>query len=662
MGEYEGKIIEFTAKDHVHQGFVLKQVKDRLLVCDERARETTVSLAKVVLAVDPSPPAGRTPAEIVQKWRSDVEAVRREIDLPLLWEIAVEQPRDYDLADLSALYFARATPVQQSALFHALMEDDFYFKRVGTRFKPRTRDQVREEEQRRENERRKEAFRHRAREWLREVLASAESCDVPPEFAELVDRIEDFLLRRQGGQAVALLWNVHEDMTPREVAYEVLVKVGRLDAATDPLVIISGLRPEFPPDALQAADALAPFSGDDARRDFTSAAAFAIDDEETEEVDDAFTVELSDDGVRLGIHIADVSHFVRKGDPLDCEASQRAVTVYLPTRRVPMLPERLAFDLASLQEGTLRPVISFVVECDARGNIRQTEIEPGVVRISRRLTYEEADRVLASSGDSRLAWLYRFAQQRLAWRREEGSLLIRRPEIKVRVSDGEIHLKRLDPQSPSRMIVSEMMVLANWLAAKQATISDLPIIYRAQDPPAEPIDPAVAEAVGRTYDPIVFEKVVKLIRRSKLSLMPQRHAGLGLSAYTQLTSPIRRFADLVMQRQIMALIRGEDPPYERGELLEVLATVEAVERDIRALEARAAQYWILEFLRRQPPANIYQGIVVRRMPGYYLVELSDFLVRGILRTMDSLDIGQQIAVTVAAVNPRKGLLQVARAD
>lgn len=662
MADYAGKIVEFVAEDEAQVGFVLKQTSDRLVVRDERGREATVSPAKVVLVVSPPPSVPRGPGELIRQWNAQVQSICSTIDLPLLWETVAGESREYDLSELATIYFARATPEEHAALFRVLMGDEFFFKRVGIRFKPRTPAQVEELQRRLDEQRRREALRQQSLEWLRSVLAADEPCEIPPEFTELVDRIEAFLLKKQGGDVVGLLSKVHEEMTAREVAFDVLVKVGRLEASVDPLLVIGGIRQEFSAEALQAVNALTPFHGDDTRTDFTRLEAFAIDDEETQEVDDAFTVEFLDETVRLGIHIADVGYFVAKGDPLDAEAYQRAITVYLPTGRIPMLPERLAFDLASLQQGAVRPVMSFLLECDRSGEIRRTSIEPGVIRIARRLTYEEADQLLASSSDAALVWLSQLASRHLEWRLERGGLLIRRPEMKVRVKDGQISLKQLDPWSPSRMIVSELMILANWLAAEQAAIGDLPIIFRAQDPPAEPIDPALMEAVRERYDPVALEKVVKLIRRSKLSLFPQSHTGLGLSAYTQLTSPIRRFADLVMQRQLMAAIRKEQLPYERDELLEVLATVESAEREIRALEAKATRYWILEFLRGQPQGQAYRGIVVRRMPGFYLVELSDYLVRGILRTKDSLDVGDHLMVTIAETNPKTGTLRLQQCE
>jgi exoribonuclease-2 len=333
----------------------------------------------------------------------------------------------------------------------------------------------------------------------------------------------------------------------------------------------------------------------------------------------------------------------------------------LPTQRVLMFPERLSCDLASLRAGALRPTLSLLLDVDDEGNIRETRLVPGMIRVRQRLSYDEADRLIAEDeGETGehlrrlLRWARRWADERF----QRGALWLRRPEVKVRVRDGQIWIKRIDPGMPSRFLVSELMVSMNHFAAEHAAGRGIPIIFRAQDPPAHPPDEELRAQLRAGYDPLRLERVVRGLQRSRLSLSPQPHAGLGLSAYTQLTSPIRRFADLVVQRQIRAALVGEPYPYEREELLDVLATAEAVEREMRALEQRAQRYWVLEYLRQLPEDAEFEALVIKRVREGYEVELRDWLVRALLSTSGELAPGTRVRVRREHCDPKSGLLRV----
>src|SRR5205085_7381717 len=154
-------------------------------------------------------------------------------------------------------------------------------------------------------------------------------------------------------------------------------------------------------------------------------------------------------------------------------------------------------------------------------------------------------------------------------------------------------IKKINPNSPSRFVVSEMMILANGLSADFASVNSLPVIYRTQEPRE-----ALAVDDTPAVEALAFERLRKTFKRSRLSLTPGLHSGLGLSAYTQASSPIRRYADLVTQRQFTAMLSGAPIPYSREELLQILVTAEAAEQEIRGIEERSTNYWLLEYMSR----------------------------------------------------------------
>src|SRR5438309_3887501 len=168
-----------------------------------------------------------------------------------------------------------------------------------------------------------------------------------------------------------------------------------------------------------------------------------------------------------------------------------------------------------------------------------------------------------------------------------------------------IEITKINPNSSSRFIVSEMMILANGLAADFASLNSIPVIYRTQEP-------REAMAVGDTpaIEALAFERLRKTFKRSRLSLTPGLHSGLGLGAYTQASSPIRRYADLVTQRQFTAKLSGAPVPYGREELLQILATAEAAEQEIRSIEDRSTNYWLLEYLARHKTDEVLAAVVL----------------------------------------------------
>jgi len=658
--ECEGRIVEFLDGETPQLGLVLRAGRERVHLLDARGREGSIPAARIYLVHGLKPVERDEFPRLVEALRAQIEARRREIDLELLWEGVRGEAREYALSELTAQYFGTPSPIEQAAMMRALVDDRFYFRRRGVQFLPRSAEQL-------EQLRHQEAHRHQRAQlkervigWFRLVLASAEPVDVSEEWTWVLERVEDFLVRRQMNDVARWLAEVDQERTARDVAYEVLVKTGRLEATADPFPLLAGLEVAFGARALEAAERLIPFAGSSERVDFTGAWTVSIDDEETEEIDDAFSLEPVTGGWRLGIHIADVAHYVRKGDALDDEAARRGVTAYLPTQRVLMFPERLSCDLASLRPGELRPSFSLALDVDEEGNIREARLVPGVVRVRWRLSYDEADRAIAEDagemGDH-LRRLRRWAQRWADERFRRGALWLRRPEVKVRVCDGRIRVKRLDPGTPGRFLVSELMVLMNHIAAEHAARWGIPIIFRAQDPPAHPPDDELRAQLRMAYDPLRIEQIVRGLQRSRLSLSPQPHAGLGLSAYTQLTSPIRRFADLVVQRQIRAALVGEPYPYEREELLHVLAAAETVEREMRALEQRAQRYWLLEYLRQLPEQEM-EAVVIKRVRGGYEVEVVEWLVRALLTTSAELVPGTRLRVRREQCDPKSGLLRV----
>jgi exoribonuclease-2 len=285
------------------------------------------------------------------------------------------------------------------------------------------------------------------------------------------------------------------------------------------------------------------------------------------------------------------------------------------------------------------------VRFDAEGNRLGYRIALATINVRKRLSYDEADAAL-EAGDESLQTLHRVARQLHDARAARGAITFRRPELKIRVVNDEIQVKKVNPNSPSRLLVSEMMILANGLSADFASVNSLPVIYRTQEP---------REALAVEDAPIVkalaFERLRKTFKRSRLSLTPGLHSGLGLTAYTQASSPIRRYADLVTQRQFTAMLSGSPIPYGREELLQILVSAETAEQEIRSIEDRSTNYWLLEYLSRHKKGQPL-GAVVLDAKGN--IELEDYYFRTKVIAPGKQKPGDKLNVEIDSIDPAKG--------
>lgn len=655
VADIMARLVEYLGDEQLNLGLVTEQDKKKLLVTDARGRTTRLAPDKVLFTHQ---------ADSVDALAQRLEALTGEVDVRLLWEtlLAEEQasargeephpecgpsaqrkPRALESPELARLYFDEDDDAHASAVFRALLAERLLFRRKGKAFEPRSAEDLERLQQQRTTE-------QRTAEELQE-LAQALRRQQPDQ--ALCQRIERHL--RHGGdrQLASAMEQVFKN--PEREAFGLLLRGGHLSASVDLEVLQANLQAAHPDPVLEYAASLEPLLAATSLPSF-----FSIDDPDTREVDDALSVSREGGLVRVDVDIADVSALVQTGDPVDREAHRRATTVYLPTGRYLMLPERLGCDLLSLQAEQARPAMRTTAWVDAEGRIERYQISQTSITVQKRLDYDTADRLLAEGGDQTadaLRLLSQAAALLLARRRAGGALSFQQREFKIQVTDdgATISVKPIAVGSPSRALVAEMMILANSLAARFAQEQQIPIIYRVQAPPSEK-PPDVEPG-----DPAAFAKLRGLLQPAALSLNPARHSGLGLEAYTQASSPLRRYTDLVIQRQIHAGLAGEPAPYAADELFKVLGTAEATEREIKRLESTVTARWALEYVSRLEDRRALSAWVLDAVPGGYKVELCCCGAVGLLLDSASREPGELVTVDVKTVRPRQGALRMAPA-
>lgn len=650
MTDFAGTIWAIQDNDDVNFVCTTKHGSNKVQVLNEKGQEQRISQDKMLwqhpLCVKNADEWQKT----VKNIQTAVNKLRSVIDILLLWESALELGIS-EINELADLYFGGdITTEHLVAIWRVMAEERLHFKRRGKSWEPRSQSQVTELQTQRELEQTRSKARAVATQWLqlavKAVMANPEKGPITPiehnaDIQPFVEKLEKWLLYGEINKEVDdLIKNSAEaaKLGPRELVFEILYKMGRLPADIDRDVVIAGLQPIFPAAVDAAAAAVVPAALTAAPTELL----WSIDDEDTREVDDALAIIATDDGWQITIAISDPASFVHKGDILDHEAMKRGTTVYLPTQTVLMLPERVSCDLSSLTANHSRSAIVIRAWLDKSGHLTRSDIRREAIRVRQRLNYEAADALMATGSDetaAQLRLLSTLATQLYAQRAAQGAFSLQRPEFKVKVQNGQITVIILDTQSPSRRLVAEMMILANRIAAEYAQQHQVPIIYRTQEPPLEPITADLAA------NPLFAQKLRKLLRPSTLSLQPSPHAGLGLTTYTQLTSPLRRFADLVIQRQLVAHLVGEELPYNQEELFKVLATAERTAKDAHRFEGEAKKRWLLEYLRQQRDKPV-PTLIVEAVAGGYRVEMQPWGVDAFLSTPEVLEPGETVITVV----------------
>jgi len=352
-----------------------------------------------------------------------------------------------------------------------------------------------------------------------------------------------------------------------------------------------GIKPEFSAQAENEANKLPKeVLGDElnGRKDFRRERTFTIDGEDTKDFDDAVSISRDADGMfKLGVHIADVAHYVKPNGHIDKEAFERGTSVYFPDAVFPMLPTALSNGICSLKPGVDRLTLSCVMDIDGSGNVKKYGICESVIRAANRLTYTEASRALDSNADLKLMW--ELAQILMRKRRLRGALDFETAEAKFEFNaNGAVENIAREERTAAHRLIEEFMVLANETVAEYATEKKLPFVYRIHEKPTEErlsdlnyflrglglcvktdqkaVKPAdlqkvLTETDGKPYARQVSGVMLRSLQKARYHPASLGHFGLASECYCHFTSPIRRYPDLIVHRVLKTSIKGRNEKY-----------------------------------------------------------------------------------------------------
>ncbi|MBK7160353.1 MAG: ribonuclease R [Ignavibacteria bacterium] len=456
---------------------------------------------------------------------------------------------------------------------------------------------------------------------------------------------------------------------------EVLGKSG--DRLTEEKSIIRkfNLVKEFPREVENEAEKASIDVNLEERVDLRDKTIFTIDPIDAKDFDDAVSVEILEDGTYLlGVHIADVSHYVKEGSALDKEALKRATSVYLVKNVVPMIPEKLSNDICSLKPGEDRLTFSVFIKLSKRCAVKSYEIKKSVIRSKRRFTYEEAQEIIETKkGDfaEELLLMYKLSKSITLKRLKEESLDFDSNEVKfVFDSNGNVDDIVVKQRLDSMRLIEEFMLLANKCAtvfvndlSKKLKIK-LPFIYRVHDIPNKDKMKELAEFVkqfgytinieeknslrklltaieGKPEEFLINNLLIRSMAKAIYTEKNIGHYGLGFKDYSHFTSPIRRYPDLLVHRILYDYIYNEKNIIKRAEHYKNIIPPAGKQSSIMEQNAEQAERESIKLFQgeyiNKHIGEEYEGIISGMMQYGMFVEIMDILVEGMIRFRDIED-------------------------
>mgnify|MGYP002610782262 CR=1 FL=1 len=461
---------------------------------------------------------------------------------------------------------------------------------------------------------------------------------------------------------------------------EIVEIIGHVnDPGTDIFSIVKayGIPDEYPqevmeqiehiPDEVQEAEKVG-------RKDIRDWQTVTIDGEDAKDLDDAITISREDFGYRLGVHIADVSHYVREGSPLDREALKRGTSVYLVDRVVPMLPHKLSNGICSLNQGVDRLALSCIMDIDPHGKVLSHEVAETLIRVDRRMTYTAVNAIITDRDPAVMAEYDGFVEmfdcmKELAdilrdKRSQRGSIDFDFPETKI-LLDEKGHPTEIKPyeRNSATKIIEDFMLMANETIAEDYYWQEIPFLYRTHDNPdpekmkrlgifinnfgyslhlqngevhPKEIQKLLTKIEGTEEEALISRLTLRSMKQAKYMPICGGHFGLAARYYTHFTSPIRRYPDLqihrIIKENLHGNLTGKRISHYDSILTEVSIQCSQTERRADEAEREVVKMKKCEYMSKRV-GQIYEGVISGVTNWGFYVELPN-TVEGLVRVSD----------------------------
>jgi len=559
------------------------------------------------------------------------------------WELLIDEGASLSLKDLTSFVYNEYTPSSAYAAY-CLLIDNLYFSGTISAITPRSKEEAAAEEIKRSEKLRETGERTQFLDQLKSYLKKTSKTPFSSNDERFPDKWSGFL---QDVEALALgksaksrtMKDLGYAETPED-AHSVLLKTGFWTGMINPYPSRFGLslnsaniKPETPP----AED----------RRDLTHLAAFAIDNSWSNDPDDAVSVEDDETGKKLYVHIADPAASIVYDSPVEKEARDRGATLYLPETAVRMLAED-SLDLFALGLSEKSLALSFKMTIDNDGFLIDTEIIPSVVKV-RRMTYEEADREL-DANSAQLNALLDLSQKIHNRRTSQGAVNIEFSDIHITIENEKINIEPI-MECRSFSMIKELMIAAGEGAGTWAASRGLAFPYISQE---VEIQGKIPGGLAGSY------QLRRCMRPRILSAKPGRHQGLGLETYTHVTSPLRRYTDLLAHIQIRTILRG-DKPLCADEISARLGFSEAAAAAAVQAERASENHWKMVYLSDKDE-SLWDAVALEKKGNRWVVIIPSLALETQVVLQKDVSPNENIKLILKSVNISKGEAVFVQAD
>ncbi len=626
-----GKLIEYLDSGKFICGFVTEVQPKRVRLTNQNGREVLLPSSRVV-HFSKSTHSIDADREVLTRLLKETNEKRaqlmEQISLEEIWELTVnENSSSFDPVFLAELSFGQEVDDDIIAAFlRCVFVDKLFFKYKEGRLRSHTIEQVEQLRQQREKEQLKSDLIYKGAQTIKEISQQKEISHENTRWQEeCLKLLRDYYLfgNNADNADIARQMLKEAELTNPHDSFRILVKAGVWGKNENIPLLRSDLPVSFCLPARQQAENILQsrqeeLFNDTGRIDYTHLRPMTIDGATTLDFDDALTVEKNDNGFLVGVHISDVAHYVRPGDPLFQEAMQRGTSIYFPEGQIPMLPRHLSQGICSLIQNETRAAFSFMIQLSEEGEVKRVRIKPSIIKVARRLTYEEADKIIDTDDELRhLNMLKKKLRQR---RLDNGALLLPFPDVNIFIDlGGKVHITLGRTDTPSRTLVSEMMILANSEAARYVSDRMVPGLFRSQPPLRQRI------VHGEDDDLFLNIRQRKQLPRGELSTAANPHSGLGVSYYTTVTSPIRRLLDLVMQHQLHSVTRRQEPSFTEDMCKDFSSVITRTLSAANNVKQQRHRYWLLKYLQERK-GQLIKALVIEAGPKRVNMVLTDILM------------------------------------
>lgn len=580
----------------------------------------------------------------------DLEQQARSLDLAALHaRLPVNEERP--LAEIAQAALPRDTdPWAQAALFLALLRDSTRFRRGETGFAARP-----EAEQRQRAARLAEAAAQQT--WAAKVSAWAKALEQghwpgadDPDGPRFLAQLTSLVALERRSPYWPLLWkrlglpghHAHDAVPALKRWLEV---AGAWPGWPEILLVRAGVYRGFPAEVVALATQMAAAPVRTAgRTDYRAVTAYTMDAMDTFDYDDAYSVlETDAGGLTVAVHIAEPPAELAPGHPVFEAAAQRMSSVYTPHGIFPMLPPALSLGRCSLQKGEVREVVTCRLRLTSQG-AQVLGFEPGLIRVTENLDYARAEELMRAE-PSTWGRLNRLAETLMQRRIANGAVVTVRREVRLDLSDpAHVRLRPTSRHGGVHRVIEELAIAYNTAVGRYCQEHRLPAFYRVQSKRKSTPEP------GLTTMP--------LLPPARYSLKGGRHAGLGADRYAHCTSPLRRFPDLVTQRQLIGHVTSGQAPFSDFALLEEwVSLAETRQTAYDEVERAIDEHWVRVYLSQNPGLEL-RAAVRRNEHGHGRVWLEDVLLMADAKLPPYVRPGSPVTVRVTDVNVDTQRVQV----